>query len=307
MKPEIDVHADDYGYTVNTSKQILDCIKQGKLDSISIICNTKWFDESVRMLYEAIPSFSYLPLISVHLNLPEGDFGSDQLPLSWEKLFLLSYSFTRNKIKNVLKKELRIQINKTQAVIDECIRIAKENGVPVHQNGLRLDSHTHTHLVPVVWEALTEVIEEEKYKLEFIRNPKEPILPFLKDLSLWPSYGVANIIKNRILMMYSGKVDRYCESHDLKKVYMWGLMMSGKMNLERIEKILPEMARRAEKDGRTLEILFHPGQALKEEYDEKMNPDYFREFNTSENRNIERRSVMKFNRSTGEQSDEEKR
>ena len=67
------------------------------------------------------------------------------------------------------------------------------------------------------------------------------------------------------------------------------------------------MARKAEKDGRTLEILFHPGQALKEEYDEKMNPDYFREFNTSENRNIERRSVMKFNRSTGEQSDKEKR
>ena len=300
MKPEIDVHADDYGYTVNTSKQILDCIKQGKLDSISIICNTKWFDESMRMLYEAIPSFSYLPLMSVHLNIPEGSFGSTEFPMKWEKLFLVSYSFHKKKIKDALKKELREQIEKTQKVIDTCIRIAKEADIPVGQKGLRLDSHTHTHLIPVVWEALTEVIQEEGYPIEFIRNPKEPILPFLKDPSLWPSYGIANIIKNRILMMYSRKVDRYCEDHGLKKVYMWGLMMSGKMDIERIKKILPDMAHKTKDDGRVLEVLFHPGQALKEEYDEKMNADFFREFNSSDNRDIERRSVMEFDRSVGE-------
>ena len=247
MKDYVDIHADDYGYSINTSLDILECMKAGKLDSFSIICNTKWFDESMDLLYKEIPSLPFLPLISIHLNIPEGASDSDIIPMSWGKLFISSYSLKRKRVKEELKNDLKKQIDKTQEAIRKCITIAEENGIECKQKGIRLDSHIHTHLIPVVWDALIEVIEEEKYDIEYIRNPKEPLMPFLKNISLIHSYGLANILKNRILMLYSGKVDRYCDEHNLAKMYMWGLCMSGHMDYQRVEKVFPEMMKEAKK------------------------------------------------------------
>ncbi len=289
---EVDIHADDYGYSLHTSEDMLECMKQGKLDSISIICNTTYFERSMDLLKKTIPFLPFLPKMSIHLNLPEGDSFNKALPLSWGKLFLSSYSFSRNKIKKDIKEELKHQIEKCQPAIDECIAIAKQNGIRTSQKVMRLDSHVHTHLVPVVWDALTQLIEEENYEVEYIRNPKEPLMPFLMQPALWSSFGLANIIKNRILMFYSGKVDRYCDKHGMNKMYMWGLMMSGHMDLHRIEKIYPAMKRKAEEKGRTLEILFHPGTALNEEYSDEMNPEFFKDFNSSSNRGIEKKALM---------------
>ena len=295
----VDIHADDYGYSINTSKDMLECMKAGALDSISIICNTKWFEDSMKMLYREIPHLPFLPLLSVHLNIPEGASDSPLFPMSWGKLFLSSYSPNKKKVKEELKKDLKKQIDKTQTVIENCIAIAKENGIECHQRGVRLDSHIHTHLIPVVWESLIEVIEEEKYDIEYIRNPKEPILPFLKEVSLWSSFGLVNFIKNRILMLYSRKADRYCDEHKIGKMYMWGLMMSGHMDYERIEKIYPAMLEKAQKDGRKLELLFHPGQASEDEYSKEMDPNYFRDANLSENRHIEKYAVLNIKKITG--------
>ena len=47
MDKIVDIHADDYGYSLNTSKDILDCIKADNLDSFSIICNMPAFEESM--------------------------------------------------------------------------------------------------------------------------------------------------------------------------------------------------------------------------------------------------------------------
>lgn len=296
----VDIHADDYGYSLNTSKDILDCLKTGKLDSISIICNTMWFEESMELLYETIPVLPYLPSMSIHLNLPEGNNESELLPMSWGELFLSSYGFHRNSVKKELKKELKRQIDLCQQAIDRCIEIAGINHIDVIQRGIRLDSHVHTHLIPIVWESLCEVIEEEKYDVEYIRNPKEPIMPFIKELSLWKTYGISNMIKNRILMLYSGKVDRYCEKHKIGKMYMWGLMMSGHMDIGRIEKIYPDMLKIAQNSNRKLEILFHPGKAEREEFGKEMNPDYFKDFNSTENRHIEKDAVLRFRSMAGE-------
>ena len=299
MSVKVDIHADDYGYSLNTSEDILDCMKEGKLDSFSVICNTKWFDESMELLYKTIPSLPFLPLISIHLNLPEGKQVSDLLPMSWGKLFLSSYGFKRKQIKEAIKSELKTQIDVSQKAIDKCILIAKEHGVACKQKSIRLDSHVHTHLIPVVWTALTELIQEENYDVEYIRNPKEPLMPFLRKTSLWPTYSLVNFVKNRILMFYSGKVDKYCEQHGLDKIFMWGLVMSGHMDYDRIQNIYPDMLKTAEKNNRTLEILFHPGKAELSEKSAEMNDGYFSDFNSSENRHIEKNAVMEIKKITG--------
>ena len=64
---------------------------------------------------------------------------------------------------------------------------------------LRIDSHQHTHLIPVVADALFEVLEENQWEVEYIRNAKEPIGPFLKMNSLYSSYQAINFVKNILL------------------------------------------------------------------------------------------------------------
>ena len=289
----VDIHADDYGYTVNTSKDILQCVKDEALDSFSIICNTKCFEETTKMLYEAIPSFKYLPLMSVHLNFLEG-FGHDGRIMSnytWEEYLAKSYWFGRKKLKKFLKIEIKNQIEKTWGVITKCFEIADSNNIPRKQSKIRIDSHIHTHLIPVIWDALTETLDEEDYEIEYIRNPKEPLSPFLKCFKMYPSYSLINLIKNRILMFYSKKVDDYCDAKGLKKRYMCGLMFSGNMNIERLERIIDNLANITKINNRELEFLFHPGFSLKEEYsDELNNHDYF-VFNNSKNRTVEKESV----------------
>lgn len=85
--PNVDIHADDYALTVNTSKDMLSCMKKGQLDSISIVPNMSCFDECMELLYASIPSLPFLPKMSVHLDFVEGRSlaGAEQTPLLTEE------------------------------------------------------------------------------------------------------------------------------------------------------------------------------------------------------------------------------
>ena len=294
--PLIDFHADDYGYTVNTSKDILECVMNRSLDSFSIISNMPCFDECTEMLYNKIPSFPYLPLISIHINLVEG-LGYDGLLLnekSWSYYFINSFCIGKSKLKDEIKKNIKYQIDKTWAVIQKCFEIAKNNNIGILQKNMRIDSHVHTHMIPIVWESLIEVIEENKYKVEYIRNSKEPLSPFIEEKELFPTYSIINVVKNRILMFLSKRVDNYCEKENLKKSYLCGLMFSGKMDEDRLNIIYPKLKSIAADKKRYLEILFHPGQALISEENETVIKEAYANFNSSSNRNIEKRTVLNF-------------
>lgn len=297
---KIDIHADDYGYTLNTSKDILDSIKKEELDSISIICNTSFFDESMELFYKTIPQLKKMPCLSIHLNLVEGYCLSDSSLLSNDGVInvswgnLLKYSFlNRNEAKKQIKDEIIKQIDITNEKIEKCINIAKENNIKVRQKGLRIDSHMHTHAIPVVFEALKEVIEEGKYNVEYIRNPKESITPFIKKIKLWPTYSIVNIAKNLILNVFSTKIDKYCENKKIEKTYLCGLVLSGKMDYLRIKEIYSLMIDKSKRDGRTLEMLFHPGRALNEEISKELNKDNMNNFNLSYNRSIEKDTLSR--------------
>ena len=160
------------------------------------------------------------------------------------------------------------------------------------QNGLRLDTHVHTHPIPLQFDALCEVIKENNYVVEYIRNPKEPLKPFIKNTSLWSTYSLVNVAKNFILNAFSHKIHKYCDSKRLRKNYMWGLMMSGEMDFDRIKILYKDMVSFSEKNNRDLEILFHPGIALSKEYSKEFKLEYFNNANLSNNRNVEKNAVM---------------
>ncbi|MDE5717753.1 MAG: ChbG/HpnK family deacetylase, partial [Lachnospiraceae bacterium] len=242
-----DIHADDYALTFNTSKDMLECMRKGRLDSISIVPNMSCFEECMELFYGEIPKLPFLPLMSVHLDFVEGRSlagrektpdltkpDSDLMGLGWGGLFAASYlPNKRKRIKAQLKCEIKAQLAKVQGVIKKCMEIAAQNGVPCGQKGLRVDSHQHAHMIPVVWEAVLEVVREEGYALEYIRNSKEVLGVFLTDMSLYKTYRPVNFVKNRLLALYSHKVDRFCKAKGMKQMYLWGLVMSGYMDTER--------------------------------------------------------------------------
>lgn len=303
----IDIHADDYGLTVNTSRDMLECMKQGKLNSISIVPNMSCFEECMEMLYASIPELPFLPKISVHLDFVEGlvltdkdndlikvkKDGKELIGLTWAKLFLASYNPLKyGKVKAQLVREVICQIDRVEETVKKCIDIANKSGVATSQKAVRIDSHQHSHMIPIVWNALMEAGKEKGYIFEYIRNSKEPITPFVSATSLWKTYSIANIIKNIILNIYSPKVDKFNKRVGNENMYMWGLIMSGNMDKDRVNKLLPSMINKAKNNNRTLEILFHPGLMLELETTDEIADNAIQHFYATAGRKREYEAVM---------------
>lgn len=287
----IDIHADDFGESLHASKDILECLKAGKLNSISVLSNMSCFEECVKCYRREQKTFPNAPRISIHLNFMEGSCLADPsvLPdlvdekghfcISWGKLFLSSYLPKKKSIKAQLKTEMKCQI---EAVLSAFPEMEK----------LRIDSHQHTHMIPVAAEALFETLSENGWEVEYIRNAKEPMGPFVKEISLYPTYRPVNFIKNMILNYCSWFLEGRLRKMGMEPMYLWGLVMSGRMDKRRVTKLLPAMEKRAEKKNRTLEILFHPGQVIKEEVTEEFSQQEAIAFHVSGDRHVEKDTVM---------------
>lgn len=299
---KIDIHADDYALTPNTSKDIIKCLKAGKLDSISIVPNMSCYEECMDLLYKAIPELPYLPLMSVHVNLVEGIpmfKGEYNTPayesVSWGKLYMYNWIVGKsNPIVESINEEVRAQIAKCQNSINKCIRIAKDNGIKCEQSGLRIDSHQHTHMIPLVWNACLKACKDLGLELEYVRNSHEPLYVFLKNNDLRPTYRFTNIVKNRILAIHSHKAGRLSKQLGFNKMYLWGLIMSGNMDIERVSKLFHNVQDYASKNGRTLEILFHPGLVMPLEINDELNAEAVISFYLNDGRKNEMETVMNY-------------
>ncbi len=128
--------------------------------------------------------------------------------------------------------------------------------------------------------------------MEYIRNSKEVLGVFLADVSLYRTYRPVNFVKNRLLSLYSHKADRFCKENGMEQMYLWGLVMSGRMDRERIEKLYGKMCRKAARDGRTLEILFHPGLTLPKEVTPEIAKEAAEDFYLREDRHVEKEAVL---------------
>ena len=229
MNSIVDIHADDFALSEKSDRDILQLCAERKLDSISIIPNLECFETAVAKFLSVQEESDKKILVSVHLNFMEGKCCAEKTLLpdlidsegfftaSWGKLFIWNYiPFIRKKIKIQLKTEILAQIKKCIAanVIDK--------------NAIRIDSHQHPHMIPVVFDALKEAVlelENDGCKIEYIRNTQDPILLYGgKDIFSM------NTIKCLILNFYSQKVKKYLVSKKLPVNYLCGVYFSGKMD-----------------------------------------------------------------------------
>ena len=281
---EILFHADDFAVSTHVSEVIASCVEEGCLQSISVMPNMKCFKKCVTILNDIKDSVK----VSIHLNIMEGYCvaAKEQIPLltdgngiftiSWGKL--LVYSLTKpQQLKEQLKIEFKAQINRVREIMPPDYKI-------------RIDSHQHTHMIPLVFKSIMELIQEEKYKAEYIRVAKEQLWPFIKHGELWKTYSVANIIKNLLLnIMAVYDIHLMKLKKEISTAEFMGLVFSGCMDAERVGKVLPDILARSRK--KSIEVLFHPGRMLGSEMNPEYNKKGFNSFHLDKGRMIEEKAV----------------
>ena len=152
--------ADDYGISRSSNARIEECFKNGVLNKISILPNGNASDFSERLFGEDVK-------LSLHLNLIEGYPLSKKedvsllvtdkgfFKYSFIGLFFLSIFGNRNLLEKQIYNEIKMQIDFWKKKMGE--------NTPIY-----IDSHQHTHMIPLIFKTLMRVIKEENVPVEYI-------------------------------------------------------------------------------------------------------------------------------------------
>ncbi len=286
-KTLFDFHADDYALSLSSSQDIISLGEKGCIESISIIPNMSLFETSAPLL----KAFPQAVKRSIHLNFMEGRscLPAAQIPdlvdgdgffkVSWGSLFLANFNpFKRQTVKKQLAAEIIAQVEKCIAtgVVDPMV--------------LRLDSHQHPHMIPLVQDALLDAVdclEKQGRKVTFIRNTEDPISVYFHSWKTLRGFSAANLLKCIILNCFSFRFKRKLKERGLEAGYLCGVFYSGRMDYERLIEVLPRFEKLAEKKKRRVEVLFHPGCVKKEEITPEFTKPGFVQFHLSNNRHVE--------------------
>lgn len=267
MKSSVIFHADDFGANTEISEHILDCYREGALNSLSVLPNSSSLDACM----ELFSPYRGQIHVSIHFNLAEGHCLTDPAEAPWLvdgrgmfavsffKVLMLSFTGKRKELKRQIKTEMRAQLERMLPYVDT----------------LRLDSHQHYHMIPVVLESILEAVSElpqtqagkrwlasslsHRAEIEFIRIPAEPLLPFLKQPAFYRTYRPINFVKNIVLNVLNVMDSRLLAAYRDRSAVFFGILLSGGMDLERVAKLLPSFERIAKRRGLPLEVLCHPG------------------------------------------------
>lgn len=276
--------ADDYGISSGSCRHIEECVQNGVINRLSVVPNGEAGD--------FVSRFDYQPVVlSLHLNLVEGHCLSDpkKIPLlvdedgnfkySFLGLFRLSLSARRKELAEQIAEEINRQIQWFQ----------KSVGIdaPLH-----LDSHQHTHMIPLVMRTLLRVIDDGKWQVAYLRIPAEPLGPYLKTPSLYLTYRPVNLVKQWVLKWFSYLTRKDREKAKIPAAYYMGVLFSGDMDTKRVAKVLVHYKTLAKKHKKNIELGFHPGYL--EPGDELIagNRSGFLKFYQSPGRKTEFQSVM---------------
>lgn len=269
------IHADDYAISRHVSESVAEQIKKGTITSISVMPNMSATEESIELLRPCADRV----LASVHLNLVEGKCvaAREEIPLLTDRdgFFRLSWLgiLFRSLNKEFLRQaetEFRAQIKKTEELLGRAGFTGK----------VRLDSHQHIHMIPGLFKTVCRLAGE--FDVEYIRLTREPILPFLKEKRLFKTYSVVNLAKNLLLNLFAIPDRRRLKKLKLEYYYFFGLLMTGRMDYERVSRLIPRMPKK-----HNLEVVLHAGRMLESEISGEYNKKDFVKEHTSSRRLLE--------------------
>ena len=253
-------HADDFGLFTAQSRRILQCRESGALNGISVFPNGEELAECLTFLTD-----THIAL-TIHLNLMQGHSLADPclVPLltdqkgvfsvGFGELLFCSLSGKRDAYKQQLKRELSAQIR-------ALLPVFQEKNLP-----LRIDGHAHWHMIPVVFDAMMEVIRDEMLPVSYIRFPAEPVSVYLKNFFWILPFPPVNIIKSFLLSILSFLNRRRWKSLlcQMEERVFLGVLLSGCFDLRRMRAVLSDAEALSKKRGCGLELLAHPGAVYEE-------------------------------------------
>ena len=250
-QPRVNIHADDYGMTNHSNARIQACWEHGCVNGVSVMVNGN---------EPLLPSGSRVSA-ALHLNLVEGKpiTPAEKIPLLVRKdgcfrhsffgLLMLSLSPKRDELERQLYLEIVAQLGEFRRLFPD-------------EPALLLDSHQHTHMIPMVFTTLLRGVRDCGLNVSYMRIPAEPIGPFLREPSLYHTYRPANLVKNVVLnFLWCFNRKEFRESGISTSVFC-GILFSGEMDQRRLTRVFPHFLHLAEKRGMDLEFLFHPGAIL---------------------------------------------
>jgi chitin disaccharide deacetylase len=240
------INADDYGIHEKINEGIIDLLKVGGVNSLSIVASGKAYDQGVM----ALRAINFKKL-GVHLTLVGGEKSITEPKIFTNNSNNRVNSFYIDRftvfIKTLLyyetaKKEIYEEFN---AQIDKVI----SSGFTISH----LDSHQHMHLFPPIAEIVCKLAAEKS--IPFIR------LPYIDKLNTKEYNILMYAAVNCFAKLLKYKIFR----HGLTNIDFRGFNESGKLSSRKLEKILSELS------CKYTEIMCHPGKEsdlLKEAYGE---------------------------------------
>ena len=147
------INADDFGFTADVNAGIVEAHRNGVLTSTTLMATGGAFEEAVRLAHET-PSLD----IGCHLVLVQGEslVTGRKLP---DTVAALLPALVRKQLDPYT--ELKAQIEK----------IFSAGIKPSH-----FDTHKHTHLLPTVFRAVTQLAKE--YQVRYVRLPLDRTFAF---------------------------------------------------------------------------------------------------------------------------------
>ncbi len=266
----VEYHADDYGISIEQCERILDCHIKGCLNGISIMPNSEILNEAMELVKPYEKDIAY----TIHLNLRDGKANADPklIPHLVDKNGIYNVSFGKfvlasyiPGIRKVFREELAIEY---KAQIDRLSSYFSDGNI-------RIDSHGHYHMVPVMFDALCDIIKKHNINVTFIRVPKENVALYLRHKREIKDFKIINFVKVAILNFFAWRNQKkYPEIFQKARPYdFMGVMLSGHMSYDNVSPVFMEAVSLAKKAGNNLEVLFHPGSVHEHEALEKLNPE----------------------------------
>ena len=231
------VNADDFGLTSGVNQGIIRAHREGILTSATLMATARAFDHAVALAL-ANPGLGvgcHLVLVGGKAIAPKEEISSladreGNLPSS---LSLFAARVSLGSVKpSEIERELRAQIEKIRrAGID-----------PSH-----VDTHKHTHVHPVVMEAIGKVARD--YGIKRVRNPIER----LRDS--WNGVGLSTrLAPAGVVCAIGRRFANISERHGLLSPgHFLGLAMTGQVGPEALRRMIQTLP-----EGYT-EIMLHPG------------------------------------------------
>ncbi len=291
----IEYHADDYGLFKTQSRHIMHCYHNGALNGISIMPNSPYLRECMAEIEEIRRKL----FVTVHLNFVEGKpLTGDKagrltdkdgnFNIGFGKLLAIGYvPVLRRLYYKAIRREVEAQLLACEEFMNE--------------GRFRIDGHVHYHMLPLIFDALMDVIKKNDLKVSYIRFPKEELDIYRKNAGKIKDIKPINVVKVLVLNALSHRNERkYAkELRELgveNKLFM-GVMLSGHMFYDSVKECISTGADiMADRGLSDMEILFHPGDVTVIEDVEQLTSkdDISFLYENSSNRNKEADALVKF-------------